>query len=78
MQAETKFLFATVKLIEYIFSEVSACSNPCVGPFPRIKMPFYFIIHGAEEIISMPKIITLMPNSPPGKKTFSLLSNPIP
>ena len=53
-----KNFFVTVKLIEYIFSAVSGCSNPCVGPFPRIKMSFFLLTMRAEELISIPKIIT--------------------
>ena len=41
MQTQTKFFFVTVKLMEHIFSAVSVCSNPYVGPFPRTNMSFF-------------------------------------
>ena len=42
MQAKTIFFFVTVKLIEYIFSAISICSSPCVGPIPRTYMFFSY------------------------------------
>ena len=41
MQSQTKFFIQTVKLMEYIFSAVSVCSDPCFGPFPRTNMFFF-------------------------------------
>ena len=35
------FLFP-VKLIKYIFSADSVCSNPCVGPFQELKYFFFY------------------------------------
>ena len=35
------FFFVAIKLIEYIFSAVNVCSNPCVGPFPRTNISKY-------------------------------------
>ena len=43
MQAQGKYFSCYCKLIEYIFSAVNACSNPCVGPFPRTDMPFFLL-----------------------------------
>ena len=71
------FLFVTVKFIEYIFSAVNVCYNPCVGPIPKINMFFPLLSIWAEELISAPKIITFWPNPPPGNEKFPLLSNPI-
>ena len=34
--------FVTVKLIVYIFSAVSVCSNPCVGPIPKTNMSLFY------------------------------------
>ena len=56
---------------------LSACSNPCVGPLPRIKMPFFLLSILVDELRSTPKIITFLPISLPIEKN-SFLSNPIP
>ena len=64
--------------MEYIFSAVSICSNPCVGHFPRTNMSFFLLSIWAEELISTPKINTFWPNPPPGNEKLDLLSNPIP
>ena len=45
MQAQTIFLLFSVKLIEYIFSALSVCSNPCAGPLPRNKISFFSVIN---------------------------------
>ena len=29
--------------MEYIFSAVKVCSNPCVGPIPNINMYFFYL-----------------------------------
>ena len=48
-------LLDSVKLIEYIFSPDNECSpNPCVGPFPRIKMYFPLLSRLVEESIFTP------------------------
>ena len=57
MKLKKNFFFVTVKLIEYIFSAVSVCPNSCVGPYPRIKMPFFLLSTWAEELLSTLKII---------------------
>ena len=77
MQNQTKFLFRYCK-IEYIFSAVNVCSNPCVGPFPRIRMSFFLLSMCAEELISTPKIITFRPNPLLGNEKLDFLSNPVP
>ena len=41
--------FFLVKLIEYNFSVVSVCSNPCVGHLPRIKMSFFLLSICGDE-----------------------------
>ena len=52
------FFFVTVKLIEYIFSAVKVCSNPCVGPIPNTNMSFFSLSLCAEKLIFTPKINT--------------------
>ena len=64
--------------MEYIFSAVKVCSNPCVGPFPRTNKSFFLLSMCAEKLISTPKINTFWSNPPPGNKKLDLLSNPIP
>ena len=63
------FFLITTKLMEYIFSAVKVCSNPCVGPIPKTNKSFF---------LSTPKINTFWPNSPPGNEKLPLLSNPVP
>ena len=48
------FFFVTVKLIKYIFSAVSVCSNPCVGPFPRTNV-FLLLINMSRKTHVCPK-----------------------
>ena len=43
MQAQTNFLLCPMKLIEYVFSADSVCSNLCVRPLPRIKISFFLL-----------------------------------
>ena len=52
------FFLVTVKLIEYIFSTVEVCSNPYIGPFPRIKMSFFYY-QCVKKNSSTPEINTL-------------------
>ena len=68
MQTETKFC---------IFLSKVNCSNPCVGPLPRIKMSFFLLSILAYEFISTPKIITFLPVLLPIEKDASL-SNHMP
>ena len=72
------FVFFSVKLIEYIFSALSVCSKPCVGPFPRIKIYFFLLSIFVDELISTPKIIIFLPNLVPGNEKLPCVSNPIP
>ena len=67
-----------VKLIKYIFSAASVCSNPFVGSFQRIKVYFFLLSTWAEELISTPKIITFWLNPPLRNEKLELLSNPVP
>ena len=73
IKASTKLFPITVKLIEYIFSAVSVCSNPGAGAFPRIKMFFFLLSTCTGELISTPKLITLLPNTPPANENARLL-----
>ena len=77
MQAQAIFLLFSVKLIEYNFSALSVCSNPCVGPFLKIKISFFLLSIFIDELISTSKIITFLPNPIPGDEKTPCLSNPI-
>ena len=78
MQAQTIFfVFYSVKLIEYNFYALSVCSNPCVGPFPRIKISFFLLSVIVNELMSTPKTVTFQPALLPNEK-LPCLSNPIP
>ena len=63
MQAQAEFLLFSVKLIEFNFSALSVCSNPCVGPFPKIRISFFLLSVFIYELVSTPKIITFLPTS---------------
>ena len=78
MQAQARFfVLVSVKLMEYIFSAPSVCSNPRVGPFSKIKISFFLLSIFADDIISIPKIIAILPNPVPGNEKLPCLSNPI-
>ena len=72
------FFPVTIKLIEYIFSALSVCSSPCVGPSLKIKIYFFLLSIFVDELMSTPKIITFLPNPVPGNEKLPCLSNPIP
>ena len=65
MQAQTKLCVFLVKLIEYNFSAVRVCSNPSVGPLPRIKIFSFLLSVCRDELISTPKVITFLPTLSP-------------
>ena len=67
-----------MKLIEYIFFALSACSNPYVGPLPKIKIYFFLLSVFVDELMSTPKIITFLPILVPGNEKLPCLSNPVP
>ena len=71
-------LLCFAKLIKYIFSAVSECSNPCVGPLPKIKISFFLLSICTKALISTPKVITFLPNPISRNEKFPCLSNPIP
>ena len=77
MQAQTKLLLFSVKLIGYIFSADSVCSNPCVRPLPRTKISFSLLPIFVDRHISNPKITTFLPTQFPTEKN-PFISNPIP
>ena len=57
-----------VKLLGYFASAVNVVpSNPCVRPFPRIKISFSLLSICKDELISIPKMITILPTPPSGK-----------
>ena len=72
------FLLFSGKLIEYIFSALSLCSNAYVGPLPRIKISFSLLSILVDELISTPKIITFLRVPTIGCEKYPYLSNPIP
>ena len=51
------------KLIEYSASAVIfVSSNLCVGPLPRTEISFLLLSIWTDELLSTPKITTLLPN----------------
>ena len=68
MQTKQNFLLYSVKLTEYVYSALSVCSNPCVGPLPKIKISFFLLSSCTEELKSTGKIITFLPNPIPGNE----------
>ena len=64
--------------MEYIFSAVKVCSNPCVGPFPRTNMYFFLLSIVQKKLRSTPKTNSFGPNQSPGNENLDLVSNPIP
>ena len=71
-------IFFSVKLIEYNFSELSICFNPCVGSFSRMKISFFLLSIFVDERISTPKIITFKPTPLLNEnEKLPCLSNPI-
>ena len=70
------FLLFSAKLIEYIFSELSLCSNPGAGPLPRIKISFFVFSTFIDELISTPKNITFLPVPPLRCEKNPCVSNP--
>ena len=64
--------------MEYIFSAVKVCSNPCVGPISNTNMSFFLLSMYAEKLLSTPKINIFWPYPPLGNEKLPLLSNPIP
>ena len=75
MQVQKNLLFVALVLIEYIFSAVNECSpDPCVGPFPRIKMSIFYFQY--EQMNSyLPQIL---PKLPVGCEKTPFPSNPVP
>ena len=66
-----------MKLIEYLFSEDSVSSNPCVGPLPRTKITFSYYqflmnsyLHQKEQLPINFAFISL-PYASDGFKTLS-------
>ena len=77
-QCKFKQKLCSVKLIENIFSAVTACSNLCVGPLPRIEIYFFLLSVCGDELISTPKIVTFLANPIAGNPNVPFISNPIP
>ena len=53
------------------------CSNPCVGPLPKMKISFFLLSIFVEELMSAPKVIIFLPVSLLGCEKNPSLSNPI-
>ena len=64
--------------MECIFSALSVCCNPCVGPLPKIEIYFFLLSIFVDELISTPKTISCCSNPIPGDEKLPCLSNPIP
>ena len=52
--------------------------SPCIGPLSRIKMSSFLLSAWTEELVSTPKIITVLPNPSLGNEKVAFISNPIP
>ena len=79
MQLEQNFLFDVEKLSEYWASVVNVVShNPCVGPFPRIKIYFFLLWICTDELILIPELMIFSPTLLPSNKYFERESNSIP
>ena len=52
--------------MEYILAAVKVCSNPCVGPIPKINMSFFLLSVCVEKLIPSSKINASSPYPPPG------------
>ena len=75
MQVQKNLRFVALVLIEYIFSAANECyPNPCVGPFPRIKMSVFYYQY--EQMNSyLPQIL---PKLPVRCEKTPFPSNPVP
>ena len=62
--------------MEYIFSGLSVCPNPCVGHLS--KMSFFMLSIFAAELMSARKIVTFFHVHPDGYAKNPFLLNPIP
>ena len=58
----TRIFYFLVKLIEYIFSAVKVCCNPCVVPLPKIKISFFLLSILVDELIPTQNFIIFWPN----------------
>ena len=70
MQTSTKFLFSLAVIV--------VLSNPCVGSSPRANIYFFLLSVYNAELKSIPKIISLIPQSKPGYEKGEQESNQIP
>ena len=73
MQAQTKLFILLCKINRIHFGAVSVCSNPCVGPIPKIKTSFFLLSACTEELISTQKIMTFLPNPIPANEKLPCL-----
>ena len=49
MKAETNFFIIFGK-IEFFFCSQCQCSNPCIGPLPKIKTSFFLLSISGDEL----------------------------
>ena len=54
MKAETNFFIIFGK-IEIFFCSQCQCSNPCIGPLPKIKTSFFLLSISADELFFLSK-----------------------
>ena len=50
---------------------------PVLDLFQKLKYPFFLLSIFVDEIITIPKIIAILPNQVPGNEKLPCLSNPI-
>ena len=66
MQTQAKFLLLLSKVMEQSFFSVSVVAfKASVGTLPRIKISFFLLSICTDELLSVPNIITFLPNPLP-------------
>ena len=67
-----------VELTGYCASAVNVVSsNLCVGPSPRIEVPFFLLSICADELISAPELMTFFPERSPADENSEREWNPM-
>ena len=66
MQTQTEFFVMLRKINRIHCFCSSVCSNPCVGPLPKIKISFFLLSIYVDELISTQRIIIFLPVPPLG------------
>ena len=67
-------------MVEYsVFSVMAVSSNPSTGPSPKTEISFYLLSVCVEEPLSVPNIITFLPNPLPSQnENFPRASKKVP